>query len=113
MRYRHRHHQTRDQQHQQAGPHGDALGVEPVGHPGGVDPDPPDREQQHGHLQHSRERQIRDQRVRELRHREHEHKVEEELDRPDAAGVGPITLSEQWRHSCFLDYLSERPVPRS
>ena len=42
MRDRHRHHQTRDQQHQQAGPHRDALGVEPVGHPGGVDPDPPD-----------------------------------------------------------------------
>ena len=64
---------------------GGALGIEPVGDPGGVDPGPPHRQHQHGGLQRAERGQVLKQAVRKLRDREHEHQVEEQFDVGDAA----------------------------
>src|SRR5437764_13386643 len=59
-------------------PVGDAR-IEPVSHPGGVDPGPPDDQQQEQRLQRAPQRQVMEQQVAELRHREHKHEIEEQL----------------------------------
>ena len=55
--------------------------VEPVGHPGRVDPRPPDDEQQEGGARHAGDGEVVDDLVRQLRDREDVDQVEEQLDR--------------------------------
>ncbi len=74
-----RHQQAGCHHHQQHQPHQHRLGIEPVGHPGGVDPGPPHDQQQEQRLQGAAQRQVMKQQVAELRHREHEDQVEEQL----------------------------------
>jgi hypothetical protein len=80
-------------QHEQHDTHRPLLGIEPVGDPGGEDPQPPHRQHQQAGLDRAAERQVRQQAVRELGDGEHEHQVEEQLDEGDprrgVAAAGP------------------------
>ena len=69
--------------------------IEPVGHPGRVDPRPPDDEQQERRPRHAGDGEVAEDLVRQLRDREDVDEVEEQLDRgrrlrrcPRRAGAG-------------------------
>ncbi len=76
-------------QGEQQQPDRDALRVEPVGDPGGVDPQQPDHGQEQPGPQCAGDRLVRQHVVRELGHREHIDQVEEQLDVGDALGAPP------------------------
>ena len=75
--------QARAHHAEQRDAHGGRVGVEPVDHPGRVDPRPPDHEQQERGASGSREVEVLDQDVRDLCDGEHVDQVEEELDERD------------------------------
>ena len=84
------------QQHQneKQQPHRRALGVEPVGEPGIVDPGPPHREHQDRGLQRAERGEALQQAMRKLRDREHEDEVEEQLDEGDAMVVVAVANAQ-------------------
>ena len=95
LRDRDRDADPREHQRQQRQPDRDAFGIEPVGHPRGVDPHPPHAEQQHADLHQPAQREVGHQRVRELGDREDEDEVEKQLDHPHLAAVGGIARAQQ------------------
>ena len=69
------------------------VGVEPVGHPGGVNPHPPYREKQQRDLQGAKRREVMQQRVRQLRDGKDEDEVEEQL------GIGDAGVPVRHQHA--------------
>ncbi len=80
VRDRDRHPEAREHAEHQDQAHADPVGVEPVDHPGRVDPRPPDDEQQERGLRRARPGEVVQQQVRELRDREDVDEVEEQLE---------------------------------
>ena len=89
VRDRGREHKPREHEDKQEQPNRRALGIEPVGDPGGVNPDPPDGEKKQTGAERAEEREVLEQEVRELRNREHKDEIEEQLD-VGHAGVAPM-----------------------
>ena len=109
-------HQRRQHQHEQHQAYGSALGVQPIGDPGGVDPHPPHRHHQQQRLEGAGSRQMVQERVRELGDGEDENQVEEQLDERDLAALRPAPLAQQTaittRHASSFP-LCPTPGPRS
>jgi hypothetical protein len=82
-------------QHEQGDADGDAFGVEPVGHPRGGDPDPPDGEQQQAGFGQAVRGEVFEQRMRELGDGEDEDEVEEQFDHAYFAAVVFATGAQQ------------------
>jgi len=81
--------QADDSQHQQQQPDRDPVGIQPVGHPGGVSPQEPDHDEEQGCLQRGMHRALAGQQeMRQLRHREDEDQIEEQLDVGDPLRAG-------------------------
>ncbi len=87
--------QAGQHQAEQHEPDRDALGIDPVGDPAGVDPDPPDRRQQQQGLDQARQAEMGEQSVGQLGDREYEHQVEEQLDEGDPAVLALDPTSQQ------------------
>ena len=91
--------------HQQPQPHEDQqhradrhlVRVQPVGHPRGVDPQPPHRPAQDQRVHERGQVGVRDEAVRQLRDREHEHQVEEQLHVADPAAVVAVAVPQHVR----------------
>lgn len=77
LRQRRRQDQPRQHDGEEHQPHRYALGIEPVGDPGGVDPHPPDGHQQKQSLDCAERGITGEQRVGELGYRKNEDEIEE------------------------------------
>jgi hypothetical protein len=84
-RDRGRQHEPTQHQHEKQETNRRQVGVEPVGDPGGVDPHPPDREEQQRDLDGAERREMVQQRVRQLRDGKDEDEIEQQLRIGDAA----------------------------
>jgi hypothetical protein len=85
------------QQHQRHKhkPHRQPLGVQPIRHPSGADPHPPDGKHEQQRLGRTHEGEMFDQEVRELGDGEDEHEIEEQLDEADFALLVPLMAAQQ------------------
>ncbi|KAG1184101.1 hypothetical protein G6F35_015181 [Rhizopus arrhizus] len=79
--------QAHEHHREQHDPHGDGVGIEPVGDPARVLPSQPDREPQHQRMHGAHQRQVVQQAVRQLRHGKDVHQVEEQFHISDAGFV--------------------------
>jgi len=95
LRQADRHHHRRAHQREQEESHRHVADVEPVGDPGGVDPHPPDREEQHPRLEEAERIGVEDDRVRNLGDREHEDEIEEQFDEADPLLAVRIPAAEE------------------
>ncbi|MBA7692689.1 hypothetical protein ES703_101256 [subsurface metagenome] len=89
----HRQHEAAEHQQEQQDADRRLVRIEPVGDPGGVDPDPPHREKQQRDLHGAQRREVMQQRVRELRDGKDEDEVEEQL------GIGDARVPVRHQHA--------------
>ncbi len=81
-------------QHEQRDPDGQALRIQPVGDPGGVDPHPPERQQEEADFGRAPQGEVLEQGVRKLRDGENEDEIEEQLDHLDSGAFVAASLAQ-------------------